>query len=269
MRTRKVQYLSIVNPAGLPLTGGRASSGLAASPPGGVLRQYSRDLSRVQRLLDPVGVAALLWLISLGIQEPFRLQEQLLAAAAAALIFALAPGFSVYGSFRERSHWSLLRRVASLWGIFVGAVTLGLFSLKVGQLFSRELLLIWFVCSGLWLMALHIGSRQLLRKLRIHGFNSRWDGYLGSVAGFDRLREEIQASSWLGHTLQPMLLWETPQGPDPELLEQFEDHLRGSLPDQWLVEDCSDPQRLNRLLAILEDQTSPVLLLPSWLRVGQ
>lgn len=234
-----------------------------------MLRHYGRDLSRIQRLLDPLGVALLLWLIALQIREPFALQEQLLAAFGAALVLTVAPLLGLYGSFRERSHWSLLRRVSSLWSILVGAITLGLFTLKVGQNYSRELLLIWFVSSGLWLVALHIGSRQLLRKLRIHGFNSRWDGYVGSSAGFDRLRSEIQASSWLGHTLQPILLWDSPDGPEPDLLDRFESSLQGSLPDQWLVEDCSDPERLNRLLFLLEDQTAPVLLLPRWLRDGQ
>jgi putative colanic acid biosynthesis UDP-glucose lipid carrier transferase len=241
---------------------------LISAPPGGVLRHYARDLSRAQRLLDPLGVGLVLLLVAVLVDEPIRLQEQLLAAAAAGLIFSVAPFLGLYGSFRESSHWSLLRRVATLWSVYVGAVTLGLFSLKVGQLFSRELMLLWFLGSGLWLVTLHIGSRQLLRKLRIHGFNSRWDGYVGSVAGFDRLRYEIEASSWLGHTLQPMLLWSSPHGPDPELLNQFESNLQGSLPDQWLVEDCSDPERLQQLLSILEDQTSPVLLLPRWLRGG-
>ena len=251
-----------------PEPGNRLPSALISAPPGGVLRHYGRDLSRIQRLLDPFGVAVLLWLLAHLVREPFRLQEQLLAAAVAALIFAGAPFLGLYGSFRERSHWSLLRRVSSLWSVYVGAVTLGLFILKVGQLFSRELLLLWFVSSGIWLVAMHIGSRQLLRKLRIHGFNSRWDGYVGSIAGFDRLRHDIEASSWLGHTLQPMLLWSSPLGPEPDLLESFEANLQESLPDQWLVEDCPDPERLQRLLSILEDQTAPVLLIPRWLKGG-
>jgi putative colanic acid biosynthesis UDP-glucose lipid carrier transferase len=65
-----------------------------------------------------------------------------------------------------------------------------------------------------------------------------------------------------------MLLWNTAHGPEPELLDRFEANLQVSLPDQWLVEDCPDPERLQRLLSILEDQTSPVLLLPRWLKGG-
>lgn len=237
--------------------------------PGGMLRQYSRDLARLQQLLDPLGVVALLWVLARELQQPLRQQEWWLAAGAAALILLAAPQLGLYSSFRERSHWSLLRRVALLWGLLVGGTSLALFSFKVGAWFSRELLLLWFVSSGLWLSGLHVGSRQLLRQLRIHGFNSRWDGYVGTVEGFERLRRQIHGSGWLGHTLQPLLLWPREQGPDPALLRDFALRLRSDLPDQWLLEDCSDPDLLNRLLELLEGQTAPVLLLPRWLEQGR
>ena len=239
---------------------------LGVAVPGGILRRYGRDLGRIQRCSDAAGVWAMLWLVSALTRAPFGRLEQAIGLMAGLLMALIAPRLGLYDSFRSTSHWSLLRRVCGLWLALVGGVSLGLFLFKVGSFVSREQLLLWFAASGAYLALSHLASRRFLRRLREHGRNSRCDGYIGSRSGLARLQQELSKASWLGHTVQEELCWIDGLVPESNQLQRLQERIRqGSLPDQWLVEEPGDPKALRQLLACLQDQPAPVLLLPSWL----
>lgn len=252
-----------VTPASPPLS--HAPPSLGSAVPGGVLRRYGHDLGRLQRWLDALGVAALLPLMSGLTQGPWRSQEQALALGTAMGIALLAPKLGLYDSFRNGSHWSLLRRVFTLWLALVGLVSLALFVLKQGSTMSRELLLLWFGAAGVYLGASHVVSRRILRQLRVHGRNSRCDGYVGSANGYRRLAEEFEQASWLGHGVMPSVVWPEQLQPGARELELLTQRCSEGIPDQWLVEDPGDADLLEAILERLQDQPAPVLLLPRWL----
>jgi putative colanic acid biosysnthesis UDP-glucose lipid carrier transferase len=257
--------ISVASPA--ITVGAQAPSHLAGLVPGGVLRRYGQDLAQIQRWVDMLGVSLLLWAVSGCTAAPWGRLEQTIALIAALMVALVAPRLGLYESFRASSHWSLMRRLSLLWLVLVGGVSLGLFLFKVGALVSREQLLLWFSAVGVYLAISHLVSRQLLRLMRVHGRNSRCDGYIGSREGLQRLHEEMESAVWLGHTVRAVLCW--PQGllPEEQQLSALRQQIRsGPLPDQWLVEEPPNSQLLNHLLECLQDQPAPVLLLPHWLQ---
>lgn len=239
---------------------------LGAMLPGGVLRRYGEDIQRLHRLLDALMAPFLLGLISFLQTGSFENQAKVLGILVGLAVAMLASDAGLYDSFRARSLQNLFRRLALLWALMVGGVSLGLYSLKLGSQFSRELLLSWFVLYGGWLLFSHISSRQLLRLLRVRGHNKRVDGYIGSQEGFQKLAAQMRNSSWLGHTVTPLFTWPQGEGPAAAQLHSLPSVLASNRPDQWLVEDPGNGSQLAWILSQLENQTEPVLLMPQWLQ---
>jgi putative colanic acid biosynthesis UDP-glucose lipid carrier transferase len=238
---------------------------LSRSVPGGVLRRYSKDLNTIQKISDSLIAGISLWLISVILNKPWGHLEQAISLFAALLVALLANRLSIYKSFRDVSHWTVIRRVMTLWLCLVGAVTSGLFTFKIGSQVSREQLLIWLAAYALYLSASHLASRQLLRQLRLHGRNTRCDGYIGSEEGLLSIQYHLSNANWLGHRVQPEFCWPENRPPSQKQIEEFCKRLEQQPPDQWLVEEPKDPVLLNQLLSYLQDQHAPVLLIPRWL----
>lgn len=239
---------------------------LGAMMPAGALRRYGEDIQRLHRLLDAVMAPLLLGVIAETRQGSYEPGAQVLGLLVGLAVAMLASEVGLYDSFRARSLQNLLRRLALLWGLMVGGVSLGLYAFKLGSVYSRELLLSWYVLYGGWLVFSHISSRQALRVLRERGHNKRIDGYIGSVEGFRRLAEQMRQTSWLGHSVTPLLTWRESEGPTPAQLHGLDAVLAANRPDQWLVEDPGNSRELGWILSQLENHTEPVLLLPRWLQ---
>lgn len=243
----------------------KPTSRLGASVPGGVLRRYSRDINTIQKISDSGCAGLTLWLISTVFDKTWGHLEQAIGLFASLLVAILANRLGVYTSFRDGSHWTLFRRVFTLWLGLIGSVSLGLFMFKIGSLVSREQLLTWFIAYGFYLGMSHLASRQLLRRLRLHGRNTRCDGFIGSEEGLRKIQQHLYNASWLGHRVQEELCWPEHLLPSKEQISRLRHRLDKQLPDQWLIEEPEDPTLLSELLSCLQDQSSPVLLIPRWL----
>lgn len=245
---------------------GRGLPQLGTMLPAGALRRYGEDIQRLHRLLDALMAPLLLGLIAEYRLGSFSTGAQVLGLLVGLAVAMLASEVGLYDSFRARSLQNLLRRLLLLWGLMVGGVSLGLYAFKLGSIYSRELLLSWYVLYGGWLVFSHISSRQALRLLRERGHNKRIDGYIGSVEGFRKMAEQMRQSSWLGHSVSPLLTWPEAEGPAPSQLHGLPAVLAANRPDQWLVEDPGNSKELGWILSQLENHTEPVLLLPRWLQ---
>jgi len=239
---------------------------LCLEVPGGVLRRYSRDLGMIQRVADIIAAPSTLLLITVATRGEWRPLEQAISLYAAMFVAVVAKSSHLYGSYRQSTLWKLLRRLALLWTCLVGSVTLGLFTFNIGESVSRQQLLLWFVAYGFYLGVSHVTTRWALRRLRVHGRNSRCDGYIGSYEGLAGLQRQLGEASWLGHTIRGELCWHEQLLPDSKQVENLRERFLHHLPDQWIIEDPADPALLSRLLECLQDQSAPVLLLPRWLQ---
>jgi len=114
-------------------------------------------------------------------------------------------------------------------------------------------------------MSSHLASRYALRRLRVHGRNTRCDGYIGTYEGLAKIQTQLGQASWLGHTVRAELCWPEHLLPKTEEIHRLRSRFNKDLPDQWLVEEPADPAILSVVLDCLQDQAAPVLLLPSWL----
>lgn len=248
-----------------------ASSLARASPlgtllPPGLIRQYGRDLASLQKLADPAAAVMLMAWLERGLPATPASLESLLGVVGACLLAVILPSFGIYHSFRERSLLILLARLLLAWLTVMGLIACGLFVMKTGPDVSRRMLMVWSSLLLTWLLLSHALSRLALRRLRVLGQNARRDGYVGSWAGFQRLRERMLRDAWRGHAVWPVLTWERGQGPEPRSLRRIRRYADRGLIDQWIVEDTGSSHDLALVLGELEQHTTPVLLIPSWLR---
>lgn len=233
--------------------------------PAGILRRYSRDLNRIQKIADSSAAGLILWFVGLSHEKPIGELEKAVALFAVLFVLALSSRIGLYISFRRDSHWSLLRRILLLWLGLIGATSIGLIIFKVADKISHEQLTHWFTAYGIYLVISHVCSRQLLRKLRVRGRNTRCDGYIGSNEGLRRIEQQLRDASWLGHHVEAKLCWEKGMKLQSADIQKLREGFSQHLPDQWLVEEPSDAKILDEVLRCLQDQPSPVLLLPRWL----
>lgn len=238
---------------------------LSTSVPGGVFRRYSNDINTIQRISDSLFAGLSLWGVSTALDKPWNHLEQAVSLFAVMLVAVTAKHLGIYTSFRNGSHWTLLRRVCTLWLCLIGGVSLGIFIFKIGSQISREQILAWFGGYGCYLGTSHLASRQLLRQLRLHGRNTRCDGYIGSEEGLSRIQQDLDNAGWLGHRVRAELCWPEHRLPSKQQLNDLRCKIDKHQPDQWLVEEPADPTILSELLECLKDQTAPVLLIPRWL----
>lgn len=176
----------------------------------GLLRLHSRDITRLQRLLDPLLVS----LLFIGFNDralAFHSWGRLPLCLWLALIvvFALARA-GLYASHRSRSLLSLARQVSFAWVLLLAALLVISYATKSTASFSRIDTSLWAVASWLVLLLNHIGLRQRLRLYRSRGGNSRTIVYWGlpqAAAGF---AAELHRNPWIGLTLEA---WFGPQPP--------------------------------------------------------
>lgn len=233
---------------------------------GGILRKYSKDLNTIQKFSDSAVAFLSFFCVSVIIGRPWGQLEQTIGVFSSLLVVIYAGRLHLYTSFRDISHWSLLRRVFILWLSLVGTISLGLFIFKVGSQISRLQVGAWFIIYGSYLCGSHIASRQLLRQLRLRGRNTRFDGYIGSENGLHAIKKEYSASIWLGHRVEPILCWDD-KNPSfsQEDVNTLVKVIEATCPDRWILEEPNDNKLLNTILSCLKEQTSPILLIPRWI----
>jgi putative colanic acid biosynthesis UDP-glucose lipid carrier transferase len=176
----------------------------------GRLHLHGKDISRLQRLLDPLMVTLLfvLFLGPVAYDHPeLRLQPWMWVLACST---ALLSQGGIYRSYRNKSLVLLLRRVSSSWALVLGAVLLLTFVTKTTATFSRVDLGLWALLAWLVLLGNHIGLRKVLRWHRSRGGNSRTVLYWGLPAAAAAFAEQLQHHPWLGLKL---VAWFSPQPP--------------------------------------------------------
>jgi putative colanic acid biosynthesis UDP-glucose lipid carrier transferase len=246
-------------------------------PIGGILREYGDDLSRLQRLLDPLIAAGMFLLIvgkSPGPPYPMFLPRYVWVFLLTALIL---PSGDLYSSFRQASLLVLVRRVTSRWFIVIGSLLLLAYVTKTSALLSREATTIWALLTWVLLLLNHVGLRLLLRYHRSRGGNARTILYWGTAEAAAAFQAELLAAPWMGLR---MVAWFSPL---PEPVDRQPSQLPacgGGLVEmrRWLEHHSADrivfshvPRdglNIDQLLSFFGDTCLPVVYAPRWARPG-
>lgn len=238
----------------------------------GLLRAYSADLNRLQRLLDPLAVTLLFGLV---VEQSRWLPVSLfLVGATAALIL---PQGRLYQSYRQSSLLTLARRITVSW-LFVLAILLVVaFMLQVSTRFSRQEVSCWAVLSFGVLFLLHVGGRKLLRWHRIRGGNSRSILYWGLPDAALSFYHQLQQSPYLGLRLAA---WFSPHSAGSVRLPAGMPACGGNLADlrRWLNTNTvdqivfsyvsRDDLSMQDLIRFFGDTCIPVSYAPTWSSPG-
>lgn len=179
---------------------------------GGLLRLHGRDISRLQRLFDPLFITLLFIFLQTKILiEPNQvvLHSWLWVLG---VVLVILPISGLYASFRSASSLILLRRVTSSWLLVVAALIFISFFGKTTGSFSRVFFSFWSFGSWLVLILNHVGLRLLLRYHRSRGGNLRTILYWGLPAPAAALAAQIQRNPWMGLRL---VAWFSPEPTPP------------------------------------------------------
>lgn len=239
----------------------------------GRLRLHGSDISRLQRALDPFG-ATLLFLL---LQRPevwdasqLTLQPWLWVLVSCLL---LLPTSGIYASYRQRSLFTLVRRVTSGWVLVLTALLLLSYVTKTTANFSRVDTSLWALSSWLLLLLNHVGLRKLLRWHRSQGGNQRTVVYWGAVAAAAAFARELQQAPWMGMQLTA---WFSPELISPDHQSAHLPPCGGSLNEMrlWLERNSvdrivfshvtCDGVGMEQVLRLFGDKALPVIYAPHW-----
>ena len=157
----------------------------------GSIRSYQSAFSLVQRIADAGCVAGTLALL-VWFYDVLWLWEYTVAALAAGLLFLiLAEINSLYGSWRGASSWTESVRVGYTWFWVLLGLLLLAYATKTSEIFSRRVVLSWFLVAPFSVIGWRLSVRRILRAARKGGRNSRQVAIAG--AG--------QLGQWLARTM--------------------------------------------------------------------
>ena len=239
----------------------------------GRLRLHGSDISRLQRLLDPLGVT-LLFLLFFG-REAWNdsllpLQPWLWLLVSCLL---LLPTSGIYASYRQRSLFTLARRVTRGWLLVLTALLLLTYATKTTAHFSRFDTSLWALSSWLVLLLNHVGLRKLLRWHRSQGGNHRTVVYWGGVNAAAAFAHELQQAPWMGMQLTA---WFSPELISPDRQPAHLPPCGGSLNEMrhWLERNSvdrivfshvtRDGVGMEQVLRLFGDTALPVIYAPHW-----
>ena len=237
--------------------------------PGGLLRLYGKDLSRLLRVLDPTLITTLFLI--------FKSESGSLLPSTALAVFLLTalilPTGRLYRSYRQTSLWTLLRRVSLSWALVLTALLLLGFLLKVSAAYSRLDMTLWALGGWGLLLVLHVGSRKFLRWYRLRGGNIRTIAFWGTPAQAIEFHRKLQQLPWIG--LRLVAWFEAPSSerrplPDSMLpcsggLREMRQWLNSHDVDQIYFSYLSSADLpLEQVLRFFGDTCKPVYYLPSW-----
>ena len=239
----------------------------------GLLYLHSKDVNRVQRLIDPLIIVFTFSLI----EKVGLLSSQFLLSIPCILLLIISvlilPLGGIYGSYRNKNLFTLTRKVTISW-LLVLVVFYSLTNLIYEEKFySVKFISLWsFIC--LFLLCLnHVGLRVLLRKYRTSGGNSRNIVFWGSSSDVLCFSNHLVNNSWLGFRI---IRWFSQENPDSSIdnsllsiyggnLSKMSNWLKSNSCDQIVFSDIKSnliPEK--DILQVFGDTFYPVSYFPTW-----
>lgn len=240
---------------------------------GGVLQLHGQDISRLQRLLDPL----VLTLLFLQLDPQSRLAASVgwlpPWVVLALSVIVLLPRAGLYTSYRHRSLQLLVRRITTSWLMTLGVLLALAYFSKSSDSFSRLETGIWAISGWLWLVLNHVLLRKLLRWHRSQGGNTRTIVYWGLPEAAAAFAHQLQNNPWMGLRV---VAWFSPSPPRPDAVPAGLPPCGGGVRElrNWLT--AHDVDRLvfshvtregvgmEQMLELFGDTAIPVVYAPHW-----
>jgi putative colanic acid biosynthesis UDP-glucose lipid carrier transferase len=162
------------------------------------LRPHATRISFLQRLMDGFLIFLVYWVgfvLHDGEWDTKRILVSILAAVFFAL-FAEIRGF--YSSWRINSLADEIRALLSIWLIVISMLLMLAFATKTSEIFSRLVVLAWFIAAPIALIVARLTVRGMLRYVRRQGMNIRAVAVVGHNPVGHRLVKHFDAMPWSG-----------------------------------------------------------------------
>jgi putative colanic acid biosynthesis UDP-glucose lipid carrier transferase len=226
-----------------------------SSSPSGHIRQFSSELSSLNRILD----AVLIWLSLRVLCQIYPIDPaqtdlyQYLSAISAALFLLVAEFHSVYRSARLESYLQIARRIIGSWLIVVFLLITLAFLTKSSSAFSRVIITSWLIITPALLITERLIIYLSLRFLRTQGVNVRTYIIFGSVENGLLLQQKIKQTPWTGLTHAS-----TTENCDELVKRINEKHI-----DYVFITNAeNNPEITRKVIAGLSDSTASVYIVP-------
>lgn len=166
--------------------------------PESFLRPHASRITFLQRLVDGFLIFFIYWVgfvVHDGEWNTARISVSVLAAVFFAL-FAEMKGF--YNSWRINSLVDEIRALLSIWLIVISMLLLLAFATKTSEIFSRLVVLTWFIAAPIALVIVRLAVRGILRYVRRNGTNTRTVAVVGHNPVGHRLIKHFDSMPWSG-----------------------------------------------------------------------
>ena len=164
----------------------------------GLFARYQTSVLLFQRLLDPLAVAAVLWVLAGAFGYAFEREWIVLAVLAALTVTTVFEAARLYRPWRAEPVHRELGLLAWSW-VVVAGVLFALASATHGlDQFPHPVLLTWCLATPLVLVALHAAVRLALRTVRGLGRNLKTYVIVGGGPLGRRLHRQLESRPWLG-----------------------------------------------------------------------
>ena len=246
-------------------------------PLAGILRAYSHDFHRLQRIVDPFFASVLFWFFVLSKQiHPTSIENVLAMLLVGSATFVVFGQFRIYHSYRQSSLFTLLRRLCASWLLVFALLVSLAYALKTSAYYSRLAIVSWSISGLLLFIFFHLIGRMVLRFYRVSGGNTRALVYWGSCTAAMQFYKRLQNSPYLGLR---MVAWFGEEY-SSESLPPGMPAWGGSLSDlrAWLIDnkcdqlvfsECSSADiPISSLIILFGDLCVPVAYAPGWFVPG-
>ena len=258
----------------LELTPKSSAKNLGLVVAGKSLKFQSKDVVRIQRLLDPI----ILTLLFLRLEEPSHWvsgAEWMPRFWGLVVLFAtfILPSAGIYKSYRQRSLLTLSRRIISRWALFMILMFMFAQLSNIPDSLQRIATSPWALISLSWLLVTHVLFRKILRIYRLNGGDQRSIVYWGHPDAATKFAKQIVANPWMGFKI---IAWFSPlatkvdqKHPNLPLcggsIREFRDWLNTNKVDRIIFSHVEDQGiKMDQLLSLFGDTSTPVIYAPSW-----
>lgn len=240
----------------------------------GIFNQYRWLISRIQWLLDGGVVVVLLVILCWLYAIPLKFEYFALGGVTFGLTIIVFRGARLYQPWRGVFLGRLIRQTFLAWAVVIAILAVLGYVTKTSAIFSRRVVLSWFILTPMALVALRFQVYLCLRWMRERGRNSRTVVIAGAGELGHRIAENVVDTPWLGMQIQGFFDDQL-VGQKVKLQAGYQEHpILGNLDEMvdyvrthnidmvYLALPLRAEARLREVITALQDTTASVYFVP-------
>lgn len=236
----------------------------------GFIRPHQSKLSFLQRVIDAIIISLVLIILVHVRGTNWTSDYSVLLTLTIAIYYFLAETRDLYRSWRGIPILSEIGRIANAWIITVLILLLIAFITKSTTIYSRFVILAWFVGTPILLFVFRIVLRRSLKALRSLGKNTRSVAIVGSGKNGRRLARSILEHPWTGLKLLGFYSDEHPRDYEPiketgvQVIGTVKDLIneKNTIDLVYITLPMKEERKIQELVHEMGNKTSSVYLVP-------